>query len=414
MSSPSVSVVCTAFNHERYVERAVESALAQRYDGAVEVIVVDDGSTDGTTARLERFGSRIRVVSTENRGFVRAVDLGLSFASNEYVALLDGDDAWPEERLALQAEVLRSRPEVGLVHGDMRIVDEDERMIHPSFFASRVTPAGRGDVFGHLVRGNFVSGGASLFRASFLTRIRPLPDAVAWPDWWIAVRIGEVARIEHLDTVVNLYRQHGANMSLGTSGGRLAKVRRDEVRFRRWILANLADSRAGVPDLAACFGHLEAQVAEAAAIEETLPSRALDVSDEDRFRAAELRAAGSPRGLLAALGHDPFDGRARADLGALLARGAAADTGRALAELDARPRVVVAHLDELLAEPALIAGFEPEPDVTLVVDCGEESEGEAAVRLEPLLHADADVLLVRGVPADELRARAERVLARAA
>jgi glycosyltransferase involved in cell wall biosynthesis len=414
MTAPAVSVVCTAHNHERFVERAVDSALAQRYDGPIEVIVVDDGSTDATLGRLRRYAPPVRVVATENRGFVAAVDHGLSFVTHELVALLDGDDAWPDDRLAVQAGALAARPELGLVHGDMRIVDEDEGTLDPSFFASKVAPAGRGDVFGHLVRGNFVSGGASLFRAGFLPRIRPIPAGAAWPDWWIAVRIAEVARIDHVDAVVNLYRQHGGNMGLGTSGLRLATMRRSELRFRRWILANLAESRAGVADLAGCFGFLEAQAAEVAAIEGILPSQVLDVTDADRTRAAELRAGHSARSCLAALGHDPFDGAARADLAALLVRGAADDAGRPLADLEARPRIVLARLDDVLAEPALLDGFVPAPDLTLVVDCGDAPETDAAARLEPLLDAAADVLLVRGVPADELAARAERVLERAA
>jgi glycosyltransferase involved in cell wall biosynthesis len=109
-SLPSVTVVVTAYNHERFVAEAIDSALRQDYPAElVDVVVVNDGSADGTRAVLDaRYGAepRVRLIHQENRGFVGAVNRGLEEVRGELVALLDADDTWPLDRLRRLANVL--------------------------------------------------------------------------------------------------------------------------------------------------------------------------------------------------------------------------------------------------------------------------------------------------------------------
>ncbi len=98
---PQVSVVIPTFNRARSVVEAVESVLAQTYRGA-EVIVVDDGSTDDTSAVLTTFGGRIRVIRQENGGVSSARNAGVLAARAPWVAFLDSDDLWMPEKLELQ------------------------------------------------------------------------------------------------------------------------------------------------------------------------------------------------------------------------------------------------------------------------------------------------------------------------
>lgn len=99
---PGVSVVIPAYNRRELVIRAVESVLGQTR-AADEIIVVDDGSSDGTEAALaERFGARIRIVTQENQGVAAARNHGISLARYDLVAFLDSDDVWRPEKLALQ------------------------------------------------------------------------------------------------------------------------------------------------------------------------------------------------------------------------------------------------------------------------------------------------------------------------
>ncbi|HMD04385.1 MAG TPA: glycosyltransferase family 2 protein, partial [Candidatus Binatus sp.] len=87
-----VSVVIPTYNDAGTIAAAVESALAQAFDLEFEVIVVVDGSTDGTRGVLERFGDRIRVIDQNRRGVAGARNTGIRAATAEYIALLDADD----------------------------------------------------------------------------------------------------------------------------------------------------------------------------------------------------------------------------------------------------------------------------------------------------------------------------------
>jgi glycosyltransferase involved in cell wall biosynthesis len=97
--TPSVSVVMPAYNYGRFIGEAVDSVLAQTYRGGVEVIVVDDGSTDDTADRLAVYGTRIRSVRKDNGGVSSARNAGLRLASGEWIGLLDADDLWHPQLL---------------------------------------------------------------------------------------------------------------------------------------------------------------------------------------------------------------------------------------------------------------------------------------------------------------------------
>ena len=254
-SLPTVTCVVTAFNHERFVPEAIDSALDQSYPPELlDVVVVDDGSTDGTGRLLdERFAEhhRVTVIHQDNRGFVGAMNRALGEARGELVAILDGDDVWPLDKLSRQVPVLVDRAEVGLVHGDMAVVDVHGGVIHESFFAYSGFDVRRGRVLGRLIAQNFVSGGASVFRRGFLDELLPMPAEALYPDWYIAAGIAQRAEIDHVDGSVSQYRQHGSNMGLGGTGRKFFSDMRNNVRIQRWMLATLDVADEPVEDLAA-------------------------------------------------------------------------------------------------------------------------------------------------------------------
>lgn len=112
----SVSCIVRAFNSERYVRDALESILAQARPPE-EIVVVDDGSTDGTPAILASYGDRLRVLSQPNGGAVAARNVGLRAARGELVAYIDADDLWHPEKLARQVARFQARPELDLCFG---------------------------------------------------------------------------------------------------------------------------------------------------------------------------------------------------------------------------------------------------------------------------------------------------------
>jgi glycosyltransferase involved in cell wall biosynthesis len=111
---PLVSVVIPTYNYGRYVAQAVDSALTQTYP-AVEVIVVDDGSTDDTRQRLAGYEGRIRYIHQQNQGLSAARNTGIRAATGEFVAFLDSDDAFHPRKLEIQMGVLAADPALGLV-----------------------------------------------------------------------------------------------------------------------------------------------------------------------------------------------------------------------------------------------------------------------------------------------------------
>jgi glycosyltransferase involved in cell wall biosynthesis len=155
LSGPLVSVILPVYNRAAWVARAVESVLAQTHKN-LELLVVDDGSTDDTRRVLEGFGPRVRVLEQAHAGAEAARNLGLERARGEFVAFIDSDDVWRAERLSIQLPLF-GRPEVGLVFGDAVLVDygrEPPRRLRRTFFDG-VRPS-RGRVTRELARGCFV------------------------------------------------------------------------------------------------------------------------------------------------------------------------------------------------------------------------------------------------------------------
>lgn len=126
MSAPAISVVIVTYNHGRYIRDAVDSALAQTWTDR-EVVVVDDGSTDGTGDILAPYGDRIRTVRQDNRGAFAARNTGRAQARGALIAFLDADDVWEPEALSRLASALASDPSIGLAACTYRPVDEAGR-----------------------------------------------------------------------------------------------------------------------------------------------------------------------------------------------------------------------------------------------------------------------------------------------
>jgi glycosyltransferase involved in cell wall biosynthesis len=132
-----VSVVIPVFNGAATIGRAITSVLAQRFDGdRLEVIVVNDGSTDASAEVLRGFGDRIRVINQPNRGAAAARNVGAAAARGEYLAFLDADDTWLPHKLAATVPPLERSPAIVLVFSDAIPVDDRGAPVGESY----VTP----------------------------------------------------------------------------------------------------------------------------------------------------------------------------------------------------------------------------------------------------------------------------------
>jgi glycosyltransferase involved in cell wall biosynthesis len=149
MATPLISVVIPTFNRRELVLRAVRSVLAQTQP-VEQVIVVDDGSTDGTGEVLGReFGGRIEYLWQENAGVSAARNRGLERSAGRYLALLDSDDCWHPDKTRLQLDWLEDHPDYGMVLCDVTRVDEHGRQIN--VLRRREAIPHDGDVLGHVL-----------------------------------------------------------------------------------------------------------------------------------------------------------------------------------------------------------------------------------------------------------------------
>lgn len=116
---PLVSVIIPVFNGEQYLREAVESVLGQSYR-SIEVVVVDDGSTDNSAGVAQSFASKVRYVYQENRGIGAALNKGIELSRGSFLGFLDADDLWRQDKLTLQMSAFANNPNVDIVFGHVK------------------------------------------------------------------------------------------------------------------------------------------------------------------------------------------------------------------------------------------------------------------------------------------------------
>ena len=144
-----VSVIIPTYNRAHLLPRAIGSVLAQTYQ-PMEIIVVDDGSTDDTAALLVTYGDQVKAIRQPNRGVSSARNVGLQQAQGEYITFLDSDDLWGRDKIATQVAALCSNPDMGVVYTWYITVDENGE------FLRTFNPCHSGDIFKELYFNNFL------------------------------------------------------------------------------------------------------------------------------------------------------------------------------------------------------------------------------------------------------------------
>ena len=133
--TPRISAIIPAYNAAATIGRAIESVLAQRFDRAVEIIVSDDGSTDGTAKAAAAFGGRVTFLRGANRGPAAARNAGVKASHGEYIALLDADDAWLPHKLARMMAAMEGDRACSLAYSDAIRVDARGTIVSASYYA---------------------------------------------------------------------------------------------------------------------------------------------------------------------------------------------------------------------------------------------------------------------------------------
>jgi hypothetical protein len=451
---PSVAVLVAAYDAEPFVGQAVRSALAQEYPAErLHVVVVDDGSTDATAAVVAGIADdhpgRVTLVRQENRGSVAAVNRAAAepvAVEADLLAILDADDAWPAGKLVAQASVFAERPEVGLVYTDMRVIDADGVVLQESWLSDARPPTGRG--LSTFLRENLVTGSSIVVRGALRDVLFPIPDEMAWADWWLAARAAQFSEIAYLPIPRTLYRFHATNMSLGAEGPAKLRELRKGLALQRWFLRRMQAEEMTVRELEQCWDAFARLAAEALEVAGTPFVALVDVTADDARAALDLAAeaqaqfvgatAPSPSAsrdestahmpvqssldirdlhislatAVRAAAADPFSGAARGVLSAV--RAALPDGIGPYPLRGARPLIACLDADDVVRDPGILAACAAAlgdlDDVTIAVDASTFDAEEAAARISALAEelglADdprLDLALVTG-PLDELGA----------
>jgi glycosyltransferase involved in cell wall biosynthesis len=200
------TIVIPCFNQRRYLAEAALSALAQRQ---VDVIVIDDGSTDGSADVASRYPG-VRVIRQPNAGVAAARNAGLHEASGEFVLFLDADDRLTAGAIERLRAALEAHPRAALAYGRHTIIDADGMPIQGT-----VPPRAPGSAFNALLRSNFITvPGAVLYRRAVLVGSGGFAlrlDGAA--DYDMYLRLARQYPIVPIEEVVVEYRRHGASMS---------------------------------------------------------------------------------------------------------------------------------------------------------------------------------------------------------
>lgn len=203
---PLVSVVIPVFNGERFLPEAVQSVLDQQYS-PVEIIVVDDGSTDGTATVARSLPETVHYLHQTNQGPAAARNRGIEHAQGSLIAFADADDLWPAGKLELQLPYLINDPAVDIVLGRIQQVLLSETANGPT----QMEPAFS------------VNLGSAVIRKSVFEHVGLFDETMRYSedvDWFMRARESG-ARILTIEAVTLFYRQHEQNMTRGKSTAEL-------------------------------------------------------------------------------------------------------------------------------------------------------------------------------------------------
>jgi glycosyltransferase involved in cell wall biosynthesis len=255
-TAPLVSIALCTFNGERYLREQLDSLLAQDWPH-IEIIVIDDASTDATPAILDAYAkqdARIRYSRNErNLGYHQNFEIAITRCQGRWIAPCDQDDIWLPNKISVLAAELAEGKAV-LAYGDSRLMDEQGHPLNQRL-SDRLRRFSTDDPVTFWFANN-VTGHAMLFERSLLGDALPFPVNL-FHDWWLAYVAASAGRISYVDQCLVRYRQH-ANTMTDITGTRPNPAER--TRGFRW--RELADTRSRLERFAQVPGKGQAMTLE--------------------------------------------------------------------------------------------------------------------------------------------------------
>ncbi len=210
MREPLVTVVIPSYNHEKYIKDAVLSVVKQKNYNNIELIVIDDGSSDNSPAILDRLSKKykFRYISRENRGLCRTLNEALSISSGEYFSICASDDMFVEDKIAKQVRFLEDNPNYAVCYGDIILMDNlgeiKERV--------EIKNAKSGWIFKELLLGEIgIPAPSTMIRTEILRELGGYSEDISIEDWDMWLRVSQKYQIGYLNSYLAYYRNHDNN-----------------------------------------------------------------------------------------------------------------------------------------------------------------------------------------------------------
>lgn len=221
MSLPKVSICIISYNHAAFLPTTIESALAQSYQD-FEIVIVDDGSTDGSLAIAESYAAKhpaVKVFTHLNHincGISATCNLVIEKARGEYLAWLGSDDAYFNYSISEQVSFLENHPENGMVCGIAQFIDENGKWL-PQTFGEDIWS--KPDFLDNMLWRNRVSAPTVMMRRRCHEEIGLYDENLVYSDWemWLRLLILSDWKIGFINKPLALYRVHSENVSLNNS-----------------------------------------------------------------------------------------------------------------------------------------------------------------------------------------------------
>lgn len=218
-----VSIIIPAYNHEKYIEAALQSIAKQTYKN-IETVVIDDGSTDGTAKKIREFITsnpemQIFFLSKKNEGVCQTLNIGIDHARGEYLCFLASDDIFLPKKIASQVEFLEQNLAIGMVFSDAIFLRFNEKSntkwsdYKPgikSLFRNGIQNV---NMYRILITRAIIPALTVMVRRSVIEEIGKFDNNLSYEDDDMWLRISERYPIAYIDEPLALYRMHGNNVS---------------------------------------------------------------------------------------------------------------------------------------------------------------------------------------------------------
>lgn len=227
MTQPLVSVIIPAFNSSKFIASTIKSVLQQSYS-RIEIIVIDDGSTDNTAKILKKLNSKkTRYFYQKNKGLSFSRNRGLQLAQGKYIAFMDHDDFWYPDKIEKQLDIFRKKRKVGLVYTDGFITNLQGK-VYQRFFSLQKPYKGKVTI--DLINGNVIPWSSVMIRHNILAPFPPFRKQLyIAEDYDFLLRVSLKTEFDYVDKPLIRYQRHETNLS---------KKEHRSLEEKLWVLEN--------------------------------------------------------------------------------------------------------------------------------------------------------------------------------